>query len=61
MAGMDKVRSLQDAISADVQDGMSIAMGSALESLIPFAGELRNHPPEKTKSDAHRPDFRYAV
>jgi glutaconate CoA-transferase subunit A len=34
---MDKVRSLRAAISADVQDGMSIAIGCALESLIPFA------------------------
>src|SRR4030095_2264799 len=37
MAIMDKVRSLHDAIAADVQDDMSVAMGSALESLIPFA------------------------
>jgi glutaconate CoA-transferase subunit A len=34
---MDKLRSLHDAISADVKDGQSIAMGCALESLIPFA------------------------
>jgi glutaconate CoA-transferase subunit A len=34
---MDKLRSLHDAIALDVQDGMSIAMGCALESLIPFA------------------------
>jgi glutaconate CoA-transferase, subunit A len=34
---MDKVRSLREAIAADVQDGMSIATGCALESLIPFA------------------------
>ena len=34
---MDKLRSLHDAIATDVQDGMSIAMGCALESLIPFA------------------------
>lgn len=34
---MDKVRSLHDAIARDVEDGMSIAMGCALESLIPFA------------------------
>ena len=34
---MDKLRSLHDAIGADVHDGMSIAMGCALESLIPFA------------------------
>ena len=37
MAGMDKMRSLHDAIATDVQDGMSIAMGCGLESLIPFA------------------------
>lgn len=37
MAFMNKVKSLHDAIAADVQDGMSIAMGCALESLIPFA------------------------
>jgi glutaconate CoA-transferase subunit A len=34
---MDKVRSLHDAIAADVQNGASIAMGCGLESLIPFA------------------------
>jgi glutaconate CoA-transferase subunit A len=34
---MDKLRSLYDAIAADVQDGMAVAMGCALESLIPFA------------------------
>ena len=34
---MDKLRSLRDAIALDVQDGMAIAMGCALESLIPFA------------------------
>ena len=34
---MDKVRTLQDAIVQDVHDGMSVAMGCALESLIPFA------------------------
>jgi glutaconate CoA-transferase subunit A len=37
MAVMDKLRSLHDAIAADVQDGMAVAMGCALESLIPFA------------------------
>lgn len=37
MAGMNKVRSLHDAIATDVQDGMAVAMGCALESLIPFA------------------------
>jgi glutaconate CoA-transferase subunit A len=34
---MDKVRSLHEAIARDVEDGMSIAMGCGLESLIPFA------------------------
>ena len=34
---MDKLRSLSEAIAVDVQDGMSIAMGCGLESLIPFA------------------------
>ena len=34
---MDKLRSLREAIALDVKDGMSIAMGCALESLIPFA------------------------
>jgi len=34
---MDKLCSLHDAIAANVQDGMSVAMGCALESLIPFA------------------------
>jgi len=34
---MSKVVSLHDAIACDVRDGMSIAMGCALESLIPFA------------------------
>ncbi|MDP2605697.1 MAG: hypothetical protein Q8S00_24400 [Deltaproteobacteria bacterium] len=37
MAGMDKIRSLHDAIARDVENGMSIAMGCGLESLIPFA------------------------
>jgi glutaconate CoA-transferase, subunit A len=37
MAGMDKVRSLYDAVATDVQDDDSVAMGCALESLIPFA------------------------
>ena len=37
MSNMDKVRSLDDAIATDVQDGMAIAMGCGLESLIPFA------------------------
>jgi glutaconate CoA-transferase, subunit A len=34
---MDKLRSLRDAVAADIEDGMSIALGCALESLIPFA------------------------
>jgi glutaconate CoA-transferase subunit A len=34
---MDKLRSLHDAVAHEVRDGMSIAMGCALESLIPFA------------------------
>lgn len=34
---MNKLRSLNEAIAADVHDGDSIAMGCALESLIPFA------------------------
>jgi glutaconate CoA-transferase subunit A len=37
MSNMDKLRSLHDANATDVQDGMSIAMGCGLESLIPFA------------------------
>jgi glutaconate CoA-transferase, subunit A len=37
MADMDKVCSLHDAIAIGVQDGMSVAMGCGLESLIPFA------------------------
>jgi len=34
---MPKVKSLHEAIATDVQDGMSVAMGCGLESLIPFA------------------------
>jgi len=34
---MSKLRTLHEAIERDVQDGMTIAMGCALESLIPFA------------------------
>ena len=37
MAGMDKSCSLHDAIGRDVENGISIAMGCGLESLIPFA------------------------
>jgi len=34
---MPKIKSLHDAIATDVEDGMSVAMGCGLESLIPFA------------------------
>jgi glutaconate CoA-transferase, subunit A len=34
---MDKLCSLHDAIAANIRDGMSVAMGCGLESLIPFA------------------------
>ncbi len=34
---MPKVKTLREAIAADVRDGMAVAMGCALESLIPFA------------------------
>ena len=34
---MDKLRSLHEAVALDIQDGMAIAIGCALESLIPFA------------------------
>ena len=34
---MDKLCSLHDAIASNVQNGMSVAMGCGLESLIPFA------------------------
>lgn len=34
---MSKLRSLQDAISREIHDGMSVVMGCGLESLIPFA------------------------
>src|SRR3972149_11790879 len=34
---MDKSCSLRDAIAREVENGMSIAMGCGLESLIPFA------------------------
>lgn len=34
---MNKVCSLQEAISKEIHDGMSVAMGCGLESLIPFA------------------------
>jgi hypothetical protein len=37
MAGMDKLCSLHDAVARDIQNGMSVAMGCGLESLIPFA------------------------
>jgi glutaconate CoA-transferase subunit A len=34
---MEKLRTLQEAIARDVEDGAAVAMGCALESLIPFA------------------------
>jgi glutaconate CoA-transferase subunit A len=34
---MDKLCTLRDAVAQEVEDGMSIAMGCGLESLIPFA------------------------
>ncbi|HEV8724478.1 MAG TPA: CoA-transferase [Candidatus Binatia bacterium] len=34
---MDKLRPLRDAIALEIEDGMSLAMGCGLESLIPFA------------------------
>ncbi len=34
---MPKLRSLRDAVAEEVEDGMSVFMGAALESLIPFA------------------------
>jgi glutaconate CoA-transferase subunit A len=37
MASMEKLCSLHETIAAHVQDGMSVAMGCGLESLIPFA------------------------
>src|SRR5215207_7735844 len=43
---MSKVQSLADAISSHVCDGMSIALGCGLESLIPFAASheiIRQH------------------
>ena len=61
MAAMDKLRSLHDAIAADVQDDMSVAMGCALESLIPFAASYEIIRQKRAKSDPHRADFRYAV
>ena len=37
MSAMSKVQSLEAAIATHVRDGMSIALGCGLESLIPFA------------------------
>ncbi len=37
MTSMEKLCFLHEAIAAHVQDGMSVAMGCGLESLIPFA------------------------
>ena len=46
---MDKFRSLHDAIATEVQDGMSIAMGCGLESLIPFAASHEISRQKKTE------------
>jgi glutaconate CoA-transferase, subunit A len=46
MFNMDKLRSLREAITVEIEDGMSIAMGCGLESLIPFAASheiIRQH------------------
>jgi glutaconate CoA-transferase subunit A len=43
---MDRLRSLRESVALDIEDGMSIAMGCALESLIPFAASheiIRQH------------------
>lgn len=43
---MDNLRSLHDATERDIDDGASVAMGCALESLIPFAASheiMRQH------------------
>ncbi len=34
---MDKLCSLREAIAEEIEDGMAVAMGCNLESLIPFA------------------------
>jgi len=34
---MDKLCSLREAITEEIEDGMAVAMGCTLESLIPFA------------------------
>lgn len=36
-SAMPKLRSLRDAVAEELEDGMSLFMGAALESLIPFA------------------------
>lgn len=46
---MAKVKSLREAIAIDVQDGMSVAMGCGLESLIPFAASYEIIRQRKTK------------
>ena len=46
---MVKLRSLHDAIARDVQDGASIVMGCALESLIPFAASHEIIRQQKTR------------
>ena len=48
---MGKLCTLREAVDRDVQDGMTIAMGCALESLIPFAASheiIRQHKKELT-------------
>ena len=48
---MDKLRSLHHAIAVDVENGMAVAMGCALESLIPFAASheiMRQHKKDLT-------------
>jgi len=46
---MPKVKSLHEAIATDVQDGMSVAMGCGLESLIPFAASYETIRQRKRK------------
>ena len=61
MAVMDKLRSLHDAIAADVGDDMSRGHGLRPGIVGTVLRELRNNPPEEAKSDSHRADFRHAV
>jgi hypothetical protein len=57
---MDKLRSLHDAIARDVEGGMTIAMGGALESLIPFAPRVPAppRPSANRKIETARPSLR---